>query len=477
MAIIEAKSSEARRKAGGMHKARDASLQYLRQVKILESRLDKSVIKLNEALQRNKELRMDIDNLRRERLNFQEVYRKVERELQEKKREMASVIEISNIAYEARDQAQNEIAALRAQADREQAAFEHEMAELNAALEADLRAQEAERQKALLMSDINALDHGGSDWKRKAGTVGPAGSQLGRRNSFMGDRRSSIKNLVGIEDVFGEISEATGITNVGELVDHFISMEDANFKLFEHNQALNSEIEKLEETAAELQREFDKMRGPSASSQRDQGDVSRKELARELDEKAAKAAEREAALRTRASSLTDQLGALKSQLQRMFERLGCNTSEVRAQYGELLTQGVTDGNMMQYLGIVEKRANDVLAIYHAERRRKEAAEAAGAPPLVPSAPPVVRHEREPLEILPPSTTRDPLDEEDENFEDEDRPLTRNELRVYANKSVRTGGVSKERSNQNSSAHGRGHIEFRTAPERLALGGHKSKRNI
>jgi hypothetical protein len=33
------------------------------------------------------------------------VYKKLERELHEKKREIASVIDVSNIAYEARDQA------------------------------------------------------------------------------------------------------------------------------------------------------------------------------------------------------------------------------------------------------------------------------------------------------------------------------------------------------------------------------------
>lgn len=88
----------------------------------------------------------------------------------------------------------------RAQADREQAAFEHEMAELNAQLEQDLKAQEAERQKALLMTgDVLPTD-----------ATSPQGGRRGpplpaRRNSFMGgnnlgsmiDRRSSFRNLGG----------------------------------------------------------------------------------------------------------------------------------------------------------------------------------------------------------------------------------------------------------------------------------------
>ena len=49
-------------------------------------------------------LREEIDNLRRERVAFDNVYKKMEKELHEKKKEMANIIEISNIAYEARDQ-------------------------------------------------------------------------------------------------------------------------------------------------------------------------------------------------------------------------------------------------------------------------------------------------------------------------------------------------------------------------------------
>eukprot|EP00976_Prorocentrum_cordatum_P056682 1143273-Prorocentrum_minimum.AAC.1 len=49
-----------------------------------------------------------------------QIYKKLSKDLHEKKVHMVNVIEISNIAYEARDQAQNEIAALCAQSDKEQ---------------------------------------------------------------------------------------------------------------------------------------------------------------------------------------------------------------------------------------------------------------------------------------------------------------------------------------------------------------------
>lgn len=53
-----------------------------------------------------------LSQLRRERVVFENVYRKMERELQERKKKMAEIIEVSNQAYEQRDTFQMEIAAV-----------------------------------------------------------------------------------------------------------------------------------------------------------------------------------------------------------------------------------------------------------------------------------------------------------------------------------------------------------------------------
>ena len=47
-----------------------------KQISILENRLDKALKKYNEALAHNKKLRENIDNLRRERLVFDNIYKK-----------------------------------------------------------------------------------------------------------------------------------------------------------------------------------------------------------------------------------------------------------------------------------------------------------------------------------------------------------------------------------------------------------------
>ncbi len=52
-----------------------------KQIKILENRLDKANQKFNEAIAINKNLRQQIDSLRRERVIFDNLYKKLERDL------------------------------------------------------------------------------------------------------------------------------------------------------------------------------------------------------------------------------------------------------------------------------------------------------------------------------------------------------------------------------------------------------------
>jgi chromosome segregation ATPase len=57
-----------RKEMGGVNASRENNQQVQKQIRILENRLDKALVKFNEALAHNKQLRETIDNLRRERV-------------------------------------------------------------------------------------------------------------------------------------------------------------------------------------------------------------------------------------------------------------------------------------------------------------------------------------------------------------------------------------------------------------------------
>lgn len=100
---ISDKIKSGRKKNGGVNAAQESNWSVQKQIKILENRLEKCNHKYNEAITKNKDLREHINNLRRERLVYDSIYKKLEKDLQEKKKEMAGIIDICNAAYEARD--------------------------------------------------------------------------------------------------------------------------------------------------------------------------------------------------------------------------------------------------------------------------------------------------------------------------------------------------------------------------------------
>jgi coiled-coil domain-containing protein 63/114 len=110
----------------------------------LENRLDKALQRYNEALAGNKELRQRIDDLRQERVVFDGIYRRMEKELHETKKKMAEAIEASNTSYEIRVNAEFQAAEVRSAMTRDRREFQSMVEELDEKIE-----EEEERARLL----------------------------------------------------------------------------------------------------------------------------------------------------------------------------------------------------------------------------------------------------------------------------------------------------------------------------------------
>ena len=436
--VLTMKAMEQRKRMGGVNSAKESSVQVAKQVKVLENRLDKALVKFNEALAHNKSLRATIDNLRRERVVFDQIYKKLERELHERKKEMANVIEISNIAYEARDQAQNEMAALRAQADKEQAAFEAEWRELGRIIERDRKAAE-EKRKADIHGKLTMAEERGLRKKLVAGNWGLLKDKAGHQ--IVADKASTY------EDVFNKIQEATGISDIDDLVNSFIQAEDDNFSLFNYVNELNQELEKLDEGAADLRAELDKYRGQGVNS-----DNQRKKLLQDMEARLQATEAKTETYEHKHSHAMRTLNALKQGIMSIFGKIGCQVdSSLREALGDA---GISEDNMMAYLGIIEQRTNEVLMQFSGVQRSQAAAAGGEDAQRQPSqhsvlgaGPAVAAGSTGILAIDPPTTNEEYLSEEESEEEVDDRPLTRDELteRTMRNLSKTGGRVRKKSS--------------------------------
>ena len=79
IALMKQKILHTRKTMGGVNAARENQAMIQKQVRILENRLDKALVKFNEALAHNKKLRDEIDDLRRERVVFDSIYTKLDK--------------------------------------------------------------------------------------------------------------------------------------------------------------------------------------------------------------------------------------------------------------------------------------------------------------------------------------------------------------------------------------------------------------
>jgi len=346
-----------RKEMGGINASRETNQQVQKQIRILENRLDKALVKFNEALAHNKQLRETIDNLRRERVVFDGIYRKLERELHEKKNKMAQIIEISNAAYEARDKAQAEMIALKSQADSEQQKFELEWSQLGQLIEKDRKTKDFYKSK-----EKEGSATGGGDPQldeeqklRKRVTKGAWGIAKDKASIHL-----SMEKVQSYEEAFAKIQKATKITDIDQLVQTFIHAEDQNFSLFNYANDLSSQIEKLEDQIQGIKEEIQNYQGEGQ-----QGDHQRKRIIEDLETRLHQTENRAGVFEDRYQSAAQTTEALKRGIQNMFDKLGSGHDEKTREI--LGNNGVTESNMMQYLGIIEARTNELLQIYTAQQ--------------------------------------------------------------------------------------------------------------
>ena len=155
---------------------------------------------------------------------------------------MANIIEVSNQAYEARDQAQMEIAAIQQADAKETQEYEEQMQVLAKKIEEDRRKRDM----------LGRSDPFASADAEQSSTAAANKAQQGSWNQpkSKATAQASIEKVQSYEEAFNKIKASTGISDIQELVDTFIANEDQNFSLFNYVNEQNNEIEKLEEQIA-----------------------------------------------------------------------------------------------------------------------------------------------------------------------------------------------------------------------------------
>lgn len=282
--ILEQKS-----RLGGVNAAQENNMLIQKQIQVLENRLNKSLLKFNEILAQNKVLRQRIDEYRRERVVFDVIYKKLERELHEKKKEMAKIIKDSKNAYLIRDKSQNEMLALKLHAEKEKNEFENEFKDLGFLIKQQQNNLEQIRLKQFEKNEHEKIISIQTNNEENNELTSPfysnnniSTNNYNNNNNYniynKNNAPLSIEKIHSYEDALLLIQQTTNIYDINDIVTKFLESEDINFSLFNYVNDINSEIERIEHNITEMRNKIEKYRGQGMST-----DTQRKKTLRDLE--------------------------------------------------------------------------------------------------------------------------------------------------------------------------------------------------
>jgi len=357
---------------GGINANRETSTQIKKNIRMLENRLDKALVKYNEALGHNKKLRTQIDNLRRERIVFDGIYKKLENDLLSVKNAMAAIITEANHAYIARDYAQSEMVRLKDTADGEQKQFETEWRELIKLIDADQKMKDF-----LINKDRESMNDA-------AHTTSVLEQEQALRKKISKGAWAIVKNKAHIhmaqekmrafEESFDKISSATGIDDIDVLVSSFTSSEQANFKLFNQVNKLNNQIERSEEQINNTQHEIALINNkdsdciPSSASDNDKQHPNQRQfILANLKNKIKATEQKTSEYKIKYQESVRTMASLKDGISCILNKIGISSANsagnCKAMLDMIKNTGVTESNVMEILGVIEQKTNGLIASY------------------------------------------------------------------------------------------------------------------
>ena len=84
---------ELRKNMGGVNSEAEKQKKLNKEIKNLENRLDKAMQKYNQTISQNKQLRLEINKLRKDKNIYEATYKKLQEDLKNKRNEMQDAME------------------------------------------------------------------------------------------------------------------------------------------------------------------------------------------------------------------------------------------------------------------------------------------------------------------------------------------------------------------------------------------------
>jgi len=217
----------------------------MRQIRTLENRLDKAQIKYNEAQSIRKTYDQIVKRLKDERVSFDNQLAAIETTLQAKEQDYEELLLMSHDAAHARDAAKAELTNLQSMIQAERKAREKELTERQNAMKArrelNERMEERERIRREILREASGEADEDAEAALRAKVLANAASS-GANASVVQSERAVVG---AYEAAFRRIRESTGVSDVNEVIQKFLTQESTRSNLARLTKEAQSRLDSL----------------------------------------------------------------------------------------------------------------------------------------------------------------------------------------------------------------------------------------
>lgn len=234
-----------------------------RKIRMLENRLDMAMIKYNEAQSIRKTYEQIVKRLKEERIGFDNQLAAIERALSAKQHDYEELLLLSADATHARDMLVQELERARGQYEDEKRAREKELREkqqyVKIRLEMMANPRAGAKHRVSTIGDGNGAngDLNTDEEKQLRATLAMTAIQHGAPSEEKKEHRSKIDIF---ESAFRKIKEATGVSDVNEVIQKLTSQESTTDNLMSLSKENQTRLEHLQAEHAALKARVEELK-------------------------------------------------------------------------------------------------------------------------------------------------------------------------------------------------------------------------
>ena len=325
---------------GGLNATQALKERYEKHIKILENRLDKANQKFNEAIEYDKNLRNEIDKLRKERFFFENIYKKLEKELENLRKDISKNLEEAYDNYEQRDLNQEAFENLKAQMIKKETEYTNILSGI--ANEMNIRntrkkAQEKKELKSFQLIEDNSMIN--KKYSRKLKT-----EQIAQQQQSLDDKYQNLKFK------FEKMMEFTNQKNIEDLCETFRKNVKENFDLFLSINLISNEAKKVDSEIKEMEEEIKKYKMYNNNEK----EKINKDFVEELNNKTKNLIQKHKEYEEQSKQNIALFKDIKKYTEILFNSLDCE-NEMSENEKIDVQGGVTENNIMKVYAQIEKK--------------------------------------------------------------------------------------------------------------------------